>query len=368
MITKDVLIKRICGQIKTEEEYGKALEEGKLRLARTKYWVPLPAIALVLWAIFSTQKEITPIYILMLWIVGSFFIYMFYFFLMMIPSLGSDPTHRIMDSSTSIHIREFLRLANLLRTVRKNKVTFLEIFWNAFLINAKPLAKGFAIIYLTDLICAGILYSIGVIDLHVLLMVIVQIAVILLFYAKIVLAKPDTSGFFIGRSFSTEKTGESETAKLKIWLYISTFAMVTGLLIVGAMLFPGLTLGQYLEEISIFPTEFPIILILILITQAVIIRYYQGVESRNLMGELNSHHLAVLQDDLLPRVQAAGSDQLGDLRREFLLLKMNKLMVQEFFKRFPAYALVPNFLLIADPTAREVLDTTGDKKSIRELL
>ncbi|MDV0443660.1 hypothetical protein [Methanorbis rubei] len=368
MITKDLLITRISSQIQTEEEYGRTLEKGKLRLARTKYWVPIPAVILIIWGLISAANGIPPIDIMMLWVVGSFFIYMFYFFLMMIPSLGSDSTSSLFDGSSSIQIREFLRLANLLRTVRKNKVTFLEIFWNAFLINAKPLAKGFAVIYLTDLICAGILYFYHVIDLHLLLIIIVQIAVILIFYTKIVMAEPDTPGFFIGKSFSAKKNDEGEVAKLKIWLYISGFAMFTGLLIVGAMMFPGLTLGQYLAEITILPTEFPIILILVLVTQAVIVRYLQGIESRKLMAELNSRHLAVLEDDLLVRVKAAEPDQLDELLREFLLLKMNKLMVQEFFKRFPAYALVPNFLLIGDPTAREVLNTTGDTKRIRELL
>ena len=47
---------------------------------------------------------------------------------------------------------------------------------------------------------------------------------------------------------------------------------------------------------------------------------------------------------------------------------MNRLMVQEFFHRFPIYAIVPNFLLIADPEAQEVLDSTGDEKSIKDLL
>ena len=105
----------------------------------------------------------------MLWIVGSFFIYMFYFFLMMIPSLGSDSSSHLTSTHTQIQIREFLRLANLLKTVRKNKVTFIEIFWNAFLINAKPLAKGFAIIYLIDMVCAVILYAEEMIDLHLLI-------------------------------------------------------------------------------------------------------------------------------------------------------------------------------------------------------
>ncbi len=367
MATKDALIIRISGQIKEEQEYGKALEEGELRLARTKYWVPLPILLLLIWTVICILHDISPLDILMLWIVASFFIYMFYFFLMMIPSLGSGTSTHITDAATHIQIREFLRLANLLKTFRKNKVTFIEIFWNAFLINAKPLAKGFAIIYSIDVICAVILYTEEMIDRHLLLVVILQIVIILVFYAKIIRTRPDEQGFFVPRNVPAEAP-ETEAAKFKIWLYISTAAMITGLLLVGAMLFPGLTLNQYLAFISILPTEYPILLLLTLLTQAVIIRYYQGVESHRLMTTLNTRHIAALKDDLLPRVRAAEPEQMNELRREFLILRMNKLVVQEFFRLFPVYAILPNFLLIADPTAREVLDSTGDEKSIRDLL
>ena len=159
MTTQDLLITRISDQIREEQDYTKILEKGGLRLARTKYWVPVPVLLFLIWAVVCITNGISALTILMLWIVGSFFIYMFYFFLMMIPSLGSDSSSHLTSTHTQIQIREFLRLANLLKTVRKNKVTFIEIFWNAFLINAKPLAKGFAIIYLIDMVCAVILYA-----------------------------------------------------------------------------------------------------------------------------------------------------------------------------------------------------------------
>ena len=368
MTTKDAFMLRISKQIQQEQEYGNVLDEGKRRLAVSKYLVPLPAVVLVIWAAVSTLRGISPVTVLLLWIVGSFFIYMFYFFLMMIPSLGSDSSLHLTDGSSQIHIREFLRLANLLRTVRKNTVTFLEIFWNAFLINAKPLAKGFALIYMSVLVCAVLLFIQEVISAQTLILITAQVVVILAFYTKISLAEPDTPGFFAGRALAEEKTGESEASKLKLWLYISFFMMFTGLLIIGAMLFPGLTLTRYVSQLSFLPSEFPILLVLVLITQGFVLRYFQGVESRELMQTLNARHLSVLKDDLLPRVQAADPADLDELRREFLLLSMNKLMVQEFFKRFPAYTLVPNLLLIADPAAREILDRTGDEKSIRDIL
>lgn len=257
MATKDALITRISDQIRVEEKYGRALEEGKRRLSRTKYWMPLPMILLFGWVAICWMNNISPMNFLVMWVVGSYFIYMFYFFLMMIPSLGSDSTHHLLDGDAHIHIREFLRLANLLRRVRRNKVTLLETFWNAFLINTKPLAKGFALMHAVDIICAGVLYLEGVIDLSVFLIIGAQVLVILAFYAKIVLAKPDTPGFFVGKPLTSPKAGESEAAKLKIWLYISLFAMLTGLLIVGATLVPGLTLGGYLATPSILPSEYP---------------------------------------------------------------------------------------------------------------
>ena len=100
------------------------------------------------------MKSQNPGQILMIWIEGSFSLYMFYFFLMMIPSVGSDAKMNIIDKKFQVYVREFLRLANILRTVRKNRLTLVEFFWNAFLINTKPLVKGFTILYLIDLLCA----------------------------------------------------------------------------------------------------------------------------------------------------------------------------------------------------------------------
>lgn len=88
MTTKDALIIRISSQIKEEQEYGKTLEEGKLLLTKTKYWVPVPIAVFLIWVVACVVHGISPLDILMMWIVASFFFYMFYFFLM-IPSLGS---------------------------------------------------------------------------------------------------------------------------------------------------------------------------------------------------------------------------------------------------------------------------------------
>ncbi len=312
------------------------------------------------------MKSQNPGQILMIWIEGSFSLYMFYFFLMMIPSVGSDAKMNIIDKKFQVYVREFLRLANILRTVRKNRLTLVEFFWNAFLINTKPLVKGFTILYLIDLLCAIVMKVFGIIDWMMFLLLVAQIGVILIFYSRITAAKPGTPGFFFGKPLSEkENTG---VAGVKAWLYVGIFCLFTCLIIVGAMFFPGMTLGQFLSDISLAPGEYPFLLVLILITQVLILRYFQGVESRKLMNSLNEHHLSVLKDDLLPRVIRASPDDLSDLKREFLLFIMNKLMVQEFFYRFPVYTLMPNLLLALDPVAQEILVETGEDKHLKDML
>ncbi len=366
MYDKDEFVERIENQIRVEEEYTKMLEDGRNRLARSKYLILIPlAMFLIAAAAFGLSSN-NPGQILILWIEGSFYLYMFYFFLMMIPSIGSDAKINIFDKKFRVYVMEFLRLANILRTVRRNPLTLVEFFWNAFLINTKPLVKGFTILYLIDLVCAVVMKLFDIIDWMMFFLLVVQIGVILLFYSRVTAAKPGTPGFFVGKPLPDADI--FDVRNLKTWLYVGIFCIFTCLIIVGAMFFPGMTLGQFLRDISLVPGQYPLLLALILITQGLILRYFQGVESRKLMNTLNEHHLSVLKEDLLPRVSRSEPEDLPGLKREFLLFIMNKLMVQEFFYRFPAYTLMPNLLLALDPVAQEILTETGEEKSLKDML
>ena len=301
MYEKEEFITRIQNQIRVEEEYTQMLEDGKHRLVRSKYLALIPLAVLVITVVFSLVRSQNPGQILMIWIEGSFYLYMFYFFLMMIPSVGSDAKINIFDKKFQVYVREFLRFANILRTVRKNRLTLLEFFWNAFLINTKPLVKGFTILYLIDLLCAVVMKFFGMIEWMMFFLLVVQIGVILIFYSRITAAKPGTPGFFVGKPLSENDI--FTPGGLKAWLYVGIFCIFTCLIIVGAMFFPSMTLGQFLRDISVVPGEYPLILALTLITQGLILRYFQGVESRKLMNSLNEHHLSVLKDDLLAKIR-----------------------------------------------------------------
>jgi len=199
MSEKEEFKAEIENQIHVAEDYAKSLEDGKHRLSRSKYIILIPLVLLIMWSVYLFVIKFQPGHVLMLWIVGSFFLYMFYAFLLMLPSIGSDANVNIFNKNFRVYLKEFLRLANILRTVRKNRVTLIEFFWNAFLINTKPLVKGFSILYLTDFVAAVIMKLFNIIDWITFFLLIAQISVILIFYTRIMAAKPGTPGFFTGR-------------------------------------------------------------------------------------------------------------------------------------------------------------------------
>ncbi|MDO5845577.1 MAG: hypothetical protein Q4Q04_01510 [Methanocorpusculum sp.] len=368
MYAKEEFISRIHEQIAAEEKYSHLLEEGKCKLSHSRWYILIPAVILTVGFIWQVSlKNNLPGALLMIWIAASFLLYMVYFFLMMIPSFGSDADIKIFDKSMQENIRNFLRLATILKTFNKNKITLIEFFWNAFIINTKPLIKGFSILYSLDLLCALILLVTGEIELMTFGILCGQIAVIFLMYYKVWKAKPGTPGFFTGSGLPDERMPIKKG--IIVWLSAGLFGIVTGVVLLGAMMFPGLTLEGYLQNITLIPTEYPVFLALVLLTQGLWLRYVQGCESRVLMGTLNEHHLAVLRTDLLPAAEAAAPEDIVPLKRRFILLSMNKLIVQEFFCRFPAYALMPNVLVVTDPAAQEILnDASGEDKKLKDLL
>lgn len=368
MYAKEEFINGIKKQIADEEKYSHLLEEGKRKLSRSRRYILIPALLLLVGFIWQiTFKSNIPSTLLMLWIVASFALYMVYFFLMMLPSIGSDANIKLFDKSMQENIRNFLRLATILKTFHKNKITLIEFFWNAFIINTKPLVRGFSILYATDIICAALLLALGKIELMTFLVLCAQVGVIYLMYYKVCKARPGTPGFFTGSGIPEERMPIKKS--IIVWLSIGLFGIVTGLILVGAMMLPGITLGEYLQNIMLIPTEYPVFLILVLITQGLWLRYMQGCDSRKLMKSLNQNHLAVLKTDILPAAEAASADELVPLKRRFILLSMNKLMVQEYFYRFPAYAMMPNVLVVADPAAQEILnDESGEDKKLKDLL
>lgn len=366
MFDKEEFAKKIEEQIKIEEDYSKVLEDGKRTLSRSRNLIAIPLVLLIIHIIIINVFNYHPGVILMMWIVCSFIIYMVFFFLMMIPSLGSNYKQNFLHAGFRESVLEFLRLANLIKTFHKNRFTFIEFFWNAYLVNTKPVIKGFVIVFGLDVLFATIILLAGIISPVTYAILMAQIVVILILYHRVSKAVPGTPGFFAGVSLSETSEQKFSLKKLKVMGVVAFSMTFTALIMFGAMVVPGMTLSKYIGSLPIIPSSYPLLIVLILLLQLSVIRYLLGVESRKLMTKLNKNHLFVLRYDLMPRVRRAKPSELSDLKREFIIFSMNKLIVQEFFHRFPVYALMPNFFIILDPVAREILDEKGEDKSFKE--
>jgi len=211
----------------------------------------------------------------------------------------------------------------------------------------------------------------GKIDLITTLLILVQVALIYFYYIRILTSKPGTPGFFIG-THTQVKEDTLRTRyilrKVHAGIYIIIFMLFTALALLGGLLLPGMTFGRFVDDLVQSPVFLPIFMVLVILFLLLFIRYLQGKKSAELMGEINRNHLRILKDDFLVRVENASAEELPDLKREFLLLCMNKLMVQEFANRFPVYSIMPNILIIFEPEAREILSGKKEETKLTDLL
>ena len=365
MYQKDEFLSRIREQIASEEKYSAILDEAPGKFARSRKFLLIPLVFYLLAVFLSVLRDHTLENVLVLWICSVFILYMVNFFIMMIPSFGSDADIKIIDKPIPELIRDFLRLANILKTVNKNKITIVEFFWNAFIINTKALARGFSLLFVSNVFCAAVLFAMGTMHWTTFLILAGQTAVIVLMYWKIVKAVPGTPGFFTKYGIPEERMGIAKG--VHVWLSIGIFSVLTVVILIGGMMLPGMTLGDYLSDVTLMPVEYPIMLAATLVLLGLWMRYMNGVDSAKVMRRMNLTHLSVLKSDLLPAAEKAEGEELSALKRRFILLSMNKLIVQEFFHRFPVYALMPNIVIVADKGAQEMLNNGEDKK-LTELL
>lgn len=370
MDTKDEFLSRVRHQIESEEHYATLLDSAYLKLSHSKRLLYVFVGIFIFVAIGSIFYYDTFEDVLIVWIDAVYLIYMAYFFLMMIPSFGTDSGIKLTDKSILEIIRDFLRLANLIKTVHRNKITLIEFFWNAFIINTKAIARGFSILFIGNVICAGVLLILG--DMHwtTFLILVGQTVVILMMYYKIRKAEPGAPGFFTKIGIPDEFIDMKNIKKsVVVWILVGFFSVFTILILIGAMMFPGMTFGGYLSGISVDPMKYPVLLIATIAFLGLWMRYMQGVDSRKVMQKLNATHLSVLKDELMPAAIVATEEDLPLIKRRFVLLSMNKLIVQEFFMRFPVYCLMPDVFIVFDKVSQEILnDKSAEDKKLKDLL
>lgn len=298
------------------------------------------------------------------WIAASFFLYVLSPLILFIPTEKKEvifPPKRNLEKYL-----EFIKS----REISSNTKTLGHIIWNVFFINSQPLSIAFCLIYLVDFIFAFITgFFIHTLPLGTAILVIIQSLAIIIYYAGVWEYRP-YSLHFVDTIF---KFHERIKIRLKdawkVILLIGSISSALSLLIVTAMILPGFTLGQVIKAPNIINEVTVLPIVLIFLSQLVIVRYLQGIYSKEMVLSLSEKKVNILKYGILPNLMQSRSDdstvsspkeyleKFRHLKKLYLQSRMYTQKFHHLFGYLPVYLIVPDFSLILDKETLTMLDT-----------
>ncbi len=323
-----------------------------LLLANVLLWLVLPEYALY-------------------WITASFFLYVIYPFLLLIPSANSGKSEPGTNQSGPITDR----LGKI--GLADHRGLIARIFWNSFFINSQPLAPAFLAVYGLNLVFSftggyGLLgWLIGF-----------QSAAIMLFYLAIAVLRPYSGGFLDSLiDIQNNVYGKIHCRVAPLWRVVLPIGLAAGLvalLLIAAMLLPGFTLGVIWNSRATVTGLGFLPVLFLLICQVILVRYTQGTSSRRLVRQLRERKIAILKrhvltpleeyrrglDSASPGILDRFARDFSDIRATFLSAKVYRMQAQDIAGLFPIYVVVPDLDLLLNSETIRILDEQPGSRQI----
>ena len=301
------------------------------------------------------------------WIASSFVLYMANPFILMIPT--GRP-------GTALPDREAIR--NFFRSIRDtgrvpfpvagDAKVFWKVLWDTFFINCQPLAEGFGMIFGINVLFALFSgYVAGSLESGAAALIALQSIAIILFYAGILYIRPYTTSFFLSLDgmWTTlqEKVRAGWRAATRVILLVAALATASGVVVISAMLLPGMTLSTFLASVDLGPGWDLLPLTAVFASQVVIARYLQGAYSRELFLQVSDYKIHVWRDGILrplaalpktPEEIPAGehladlTTKLSQMRDDYRRMMVYTSEYHSLFGFFPVYLVLPDVSLILD--------------------
>jgi len=291
----------------------------------------------------------------LIWIVASFYMYMFYPLFLMVPTRRSDGQFSPEGGVMGLIAR--VREASVL----EHKVTIGQIFWNTFFLNCRPLFAAWAVVYLLDIVFGLMgIACYQLIECGEAMLIIYQAIAIMLFYAGIWWLKPYSSGF---RDTVLGVKKGIGTSRKPIWLIVLLLGGATALLtvlIITAMLLPGFTVGQILSLHEVTSVRIEVAFIIIFITQFFIVRYLHSWESIRMMLRLSENKVEILRSHVIAEMNIPCGhymDRYRELSMIYLKSTLYQPGYQDLIGYFPVYMGMPDLSRILDSKILRVLNT-----------
>jgi hypothetical protein len=199
--------------------------------------------------------------------------------------------------------------------------------------------------------------------------VLLQSAAIILFFGGIWLYKP-YSHHFRDSVYSLHSRIKGRLKKAwKVLLVVGAVSAALSILVVTAMLLPGFILGEVVAAPDVVNAGSAFPIFFIFISQLAMVRYLQGVYSKDMVLGFSEKRVAILEE-ILPRLPGClvkdernytltpeeCLQNFQDLKKLYIQSKMYTYTFHHLFGYLPVYLAVPDFKLILDQNTLQLLE------------
>lgn len=286
---------------------------------------------------------------LALFIAASFYLNMYYFITLLIPTNFNK---------TNLPKADIARFRLWLKEVGVTSGTarFTRLFINSLLINSRTLSLGIGLIFTIDIFYAIRAYTLGL-PLMITLIVISQCIVIVVFYLLVWKMEPFSATYVKKvEMIKSSLHRQNLPPRLVTATFVLGFILVIFLFLTTIILLPGMTLNAFLDKSKLTELGHVFALIAVLATsQYFIIRYIHGITSRTMANRLFDWKEDALSD-LFNKMKSDTSDRYDDIKNRTeittLLLESRIYAIKRntVAGTFPVFVVDLDFSVILDST------------------
>ena len=282
-----------------------------------------------------------------LFIAASFYLNMFYFVSLLIPTSSSG---------VALFTPDIFRFVSWLQKmgVVSGTSRMTRLFMNVFFINSRALSSGICLIFSVDLLFSVIAFFTMKVPEFTILIVVLQALAIIVFYALVWKLEPFSTKFV--RNVERVKN-RMQRERIPAWvitaLFFSGFIVSFILFTTTIILLPGITVGMFLSESGLSAIGYLVFLLAILaFSQYFAVRYIHGSSSRILAERLFDYKEQALTGLLgTSRDQAPagpGPDYRLDSTTILLESKIYQVRRNSLAGRFPVFVVDLDFSVMMD--------------------
>ncbi|MDN7023806.1 hypothetical protein FGU65_02650 [Methanoculleus sp. FWC-SCC1] len=276
--------------------------------------------------------------------------------------------------------RGSIGIADTTETIKglsRQRNSLYELGWNLFFINCQPLAPGFLMLFALSAAFAFAGWAIdGQFEAYSSIIIIVQSAAIIVFYIAVAHVQPYSRGFFTGvlgiHSTFKEHYEETWSKGLKYALTAAVLITVTGIVLIAALVLPGITYGSFTSaeaDIHINTGIFA----LIFLTQMIAVRHLQGRYSRTLAESLSKSKIEAIREEILPAISTLETAPPGEgvtpqmkgslekIEIDLVRHRMLKIDYRSLFGYFPVCLINPDIGAVMSISGKRDSSRTGIK-------